>query len=287
MSYYINSEMKVAAYKSLNRSYGSSKDEVYYNIIVYRGRLPKDLNRERFEHIEFSIQITSDSPLSESLEKLGVNTEYPIEITGFMGNGDNIATEEKAEFNLDINQAEIRTKDRTFENQYFECPSCNYPTTPRVKVYLSVQDVDRFNAGENIEVASGSVSFKCGNRNCHCQGNSTYKDMILHRTLAGRSLQFVKKGDKKDEVEGDSKYSSFKVHMPAGGFFEIGDEDIPEEEARPENIADRLRRIEEELQAERRGERFERDAREEEPVEAPVDALMPERARRVFRRNNN
>ena len=283
MSYYINSEMKVAAYKSLSRSYGSSKDEVYYNIIVYRGRLPKDLNRERFEHIEFSIQITSDSPLSESLEKLGVNTEYPIEITGFMGNGDNTATEERAEFNLDINQAEIRTKDRTFENQYFECPSCNYPTTPRVKVYLSVQDVDRFNAGENIEVASGSVSFKCGNRNCRCQGNPTYKDMILHRTLAGRSLQFVKKGDKKEEVEGDSKYDGFKVHMPAGGFFEIGEEDIPEE-ARPENIADRLRRLEEELQADRRDERIdEGDAREEAPVEEPI----VERARRVFRRNNN
>lgn len=187
---YINNDMKLAAHK-IDRGDGNFD----YMITIYRGNKPTRVDPRKynfgFAHIEFTISITSDTPLAESLERLGVNTEYPIDITGFESSGDKILKDAQR-FSLGVNQAEVRTKDGSFESQYFECPRCNCPATPIVEVQLKIQDVDKFNSGDKVEVESGKVSFHCPNRECKYTGSMTYRDLILHKTIAGNKLQFFK-----------------------------------------------------------------------------------------------
>ena len=101
---------------------------------------------------------------------------------------------------MNINQAEVRTKDGSFESQYFECPRCHCPATPIVEVQLKIQDVDRFNSGDSVEVESGKVSFQCPNRECENSGTMTYRDLILRKSLAGKNLHFFQ-----DEASGDAE----------------------------------------------------------------------------------
>lgn len=238
---YINNDMKLAAYK-VNRGNGIFD----YLIAVYRGKKPKRLDprksRNGFDYLEFTIQITPDSPLAESLEKLGVNTEYPIDITGFESSGDKVI-EDAQRFSLNVNQAEVRTKDGSFESQYFECPNCHCPATPIVEVRLKIQDVDRFNSGDSVEVESGKVSFQCPNRECGNSGTMTYRDLILRKSLAGKNLHFFR-----DEVSGDAeikkdeeKYFDFDVEQLLGRprarvNWRAGFEEDGEEEERPDNF---------------------------------------------------